>query len=176
MCSSDLFLRAAVRDCESPLVVDADALNAFGGRAAELAERRSEVVLTPHAGEFGRLAGVSSREVLTDRVGHVRKLAAETQSVVLLKGSRTLIASPDGSVRVNPTGDSVLATAGTGDVLTGTIAGLLARGLSTADAAIAGAYVHGLAGQIAGRELGEGTTARDVLLQVARAVHRVRGR
>ncbi|MGQ0670469.1 MAG: NAD(P)H-hydrate dehydratase [Actinomycetota bacterium] len=170
------FLRGAVRDCKSPLVVDADALNAFRGRAAELAERRSEVVLTPHAGEFGRLAGVSSREVLTDRVGHVRKLAAETQSVVLLKGSRTLIASPDGSVRVNPTGDPVLATAGTGDVLTGTIAGLLARGLATADAAIAGAFVHGLAGQIAGRELGEGTTARDVLLQVARAVHRVRGR
>lgn len=170
------FIRGVVRDCESPLVVDADALNAFGGRAAELAGRRSEAVLTPHAGELGRLAGVSSREVLADRVGHARKLAVETQSVVLLKGSRTLIASPGGSVSVNPTGDSVLATAGTGDVLTGTIAGLLARGLATADAATAGAYLHGMAGRMAGRELGEGTTARDVLLNVARAARRVRGR
>jgi len=150
--------------------LDADGLNAFAGHAADLVDRKADLVLTPHAGEFARLANLSAREVEVDRVAHVRALAAQTRSVVLLKGSRTLVGLPDGSVRVNPTGGSYLATGGTGDVLTGMIAGLLARGLAPADAASAGAYVHGVAGSIAAEVAGEGTTAGDVLHQVPAAL------
>jgi ADP-dependent NAD(P)H-hydrate dehydratase / NAD(P)H-hydrate epimerase len=151
------WIREFVRSVDVPIVLDADGLNAFAGRAAELADRRGDLVLTPHVGEF------------------VRKLAAETEAVVLLKGSRTLIASPDGSVRINPTGGSFLATGGTGDVLTGMITGLLARGVGPAEAASAAAYVHGAAGALAGEDLGVGTTAGDVLDRVAQAFIEVTG-
>jgi NAD(P)H-hydrate epimerase len=89
---------------------------------------------------------------------------------VLLKGSRTVVAEPGGRLRVNPTGSAVLATAGTGDVLTGAIAGLIARGLGAADAGVVGAYVHGLAGVLCGAELGDGTVASDVLAKLPRAI------
>jgi NAD(P)H-hydrate epimerase len=168
------WIRELVRSAPVPVVLDADGLNAFAGRASELAERRGDLVLTPHAGEFARLANVTVREVDADRVALVRKLAAETQAVVLLKGSRTLVASPDGSVRVNPTGGSFLATGGTGDVLTGMIAGLLARGTAPGDAASACAYLHGLAGRLAGRERGEGVVAGDLVDAIPDAVERVR--
>jgi ADP-dependent NAD(P)H-hydrate dehydratase / NAD(P)H-hydrate epimerase len=168
-------IRALVRSSPVPIVLDADGLNAFAGRAAQLSDRRAELILTPHAGEFGRLAGMASADVGADRVGNVRKLAAETGATVLLKGSRTLIGTPDGVVRINPTGGPFLATGGTGDVLTGAIAGLLARRLEPADAATAAAYVHGLAGSRAGSELGEGATAGDVLDHLAAVTLEVRG-
>ncbi len=167
------FVRAFVRVAAVPVVLDADSLNAFTGRTAELADRRSDAVLTPHAGEFARLAGIGAADVGADRVGHARKLSAEVQATVLLKGNRTVIASPDGRARLNPTGGPFLATGGTGDVLTGMIAALIARGLSTSDAAAAGAYLHGVAGSLAGRELGDGTTAGDVLDRVPDAVSEV---
>jgi NAD(P)H-hydrate epimerase len=163
------WIREVVRASRIPVVLDADGLNAFAGRAAELAERAGDLVLTPHEGEFARLASTSAADVAADRVGHARKLAAETQAVVLLKGSRTVIAAPDGAVRVNPTGGPFLATGGTGDVLTGVIAGLLARGLAPVDAASAAAYVHGLAGALAARERGVGTAAGDVLDRIPAA-------
>ncbi|MGH2636680.1 MAG: NAD(P)H-hydrate dehydratase [Actinomycetota bacterium] len=167
------WIRELVRTSEIPVVLDADGLNAFAGRAGELADRRAGLVLTPHAGEFARLANVPAPDLDADRVGHVRKLAAETQAIVLLKGTRTLVATPDGSVRVNPTGGPFLATGGTGDVLTGMIAGLLARGLGPVDAASAGAYVHGVAGSIAFEAAAEGATAGDVLDRVAGALAEV---
>jgi NAD(P)H-hydrate epimerase len=169
------WIRELVRSCEIPLVLDADGLNAFAGRAAELTDRRADLVLTPHAGEFARLSGAGATDVAADRVGHARKLAAEAQAVVLLKGTRTLVASPDGSVRVNPTGGPFLATGGTGDVLTGVIAGLLARGVGAADAASAAAYVHGVAGAAAAETSGDGTTAGDVLDRLASAFVEVAG-
>lgn len=169
-------VRRAVLESPVPFVLDADGLNAFAGRGAHLAERGSQAVLTPHAGEFGRLAGLSSREVLEDRVGLVRKAAAEFGCPILLKGSRTLVAEPSGTVRVNPTGGPVLATGGTGDVLTGAIAALLARGLEPADAAVLVAYVHGVAGALCAAELGEGTVATDVLDRLPRALTLVGGR
>jgi hydroxyethylthiazole kinase-like uncharacterized protein yjeF len=167
------FVRSLVRTCPAPMVVDADALNAFGGRAGELADRQGDAVLTPHAGEFARLASMSVREVGQDRVGHARKLADETAAVVALKGNPMLVASPGGQVRVNTTGGPELATAGSGDVLTGVVAAMLARGLGPADAASVAAYLHGLAGSLAGAELGEGTTAGDVLDRIPDAVARV---
>jgi ADP-dependent NAD(P)H-hydrate dehydratase / NAD(P)H-hydrate epimerase len=162
-------VRRLVADSPVPLVLDADGLTAFAGRASELAERRSEALLTPHPGEFGRLAGLSSSEVLEDRVGHARKAAAEFRCPVLLKGSRTVIARPDGIVYVNSTGGPYLATGGTGDVLTGAIGALLARGLRPADAAVLGAYAHGIAGRMAASELGEGTVASDVSARIPAA-------
>jgi NAD(P)H-hydrate epimerase len=166
-------VRAFVRESPAPMIIDADALNAFEARAGELSERRSDAVLTPHAGEFSRLSAASGRDIASDRVGHVRKLAASTGAVVLLKGSRTVIGSPDGNVRINATGTSVLATAGSGDVLTGAIAGLVGRGLEPVDAAGAGAFLHGVAGHLAGRATGEGTMAGDIAARLPEAVRDV---
>jgi NAD(P)H-hydrate epimerase len=148
-------VRAVVEQARVPVVLDADGLNAFAGRAGDLADRRSDLVLTPHAGEFARLANVGAREVAADRVAHVRKLAAETQAVVLLKGSRTLVGTPDGAVRVNPTGGPFLATGGTGDVLTGMIAAWLAQLLDAEAACRVAVYLHGAAGELADADSGE---------------------
>ena len=164
------WIRELVRSSEVPVVLDADGLNAFAGHTDALADRKSELILTPHAGEFSRLAGISAGEVEADRVRHVRDLSARTSAVVLLKGSRTLVASPDGVVRINPTGGPSLATGGTGDVLTGVIAGLIARGCTPIDAGSAAAFVHGIAGRIAGDRRGDGATAVDVLDAVPQAM------
>jgi ADP-dependent NAD(P)H-hydrate dehydratase / NAD(P)H-hydrate epimerase len=169
------FIRELVRTSPVPVVVDADGLNAFARRAAELADRKADAVLTPHVGEFSRLTGIGARELESDRLAHARALAAETNAVTLLKGSRTLIVDPGGVARVNPTGSPVLATAGSGDVLTGIVGGLLARGVGPLDAASAGAYVHGMAGLLAGHDRGEGTIAGDLLERIPEAVDRVRG-
>lgn len=162
------FVRELVRACPVPLVLDADGLNAFAGRADALADRKAEAVLTPHLGELARLLSDDAAHA-ADRLGAARALATRARAVALVKGTRTVIASPDGRTRINPTGSPVLATAGTGDVLTGTIGGLLARGLAPFDAAWAAAYAHGLAGILAGRELGEGVLAGDVAERVADA-------
>jgi ADP-dependent NAD(P)H-hydrate dehydratase / NAD(P)H-hydrate epimerase len=164
------WIRELVRSSEVPVVLDADGLNAFAGRPDDLADRKADLILTPHAGEFSRLAGVPTGEVEADRVRYVRDLAARTSAAVLFKGSRSLVASPDGVVRINPTGGPSLATGGTGDVLTGMIAGLIARGCSPLDAGSAAAFVHGLAGRIAGERRGDGATAVDVLEAVPDAM------
>jgi NAD(P)H-hydrate epimerase len=171
--ATSAWIRGVVRSSEVPVVLDADGLNAFAGRADELADRKADLVLTPHAGEFARLAGVSATDLQSDRVRHVRDLAARASATVLLKGSRTLIATPDGLVLINATGGPGLATGGTGDVLTGTIAGLVARGLEVADAATAAAFAHGIAGRIAAEDLGDGATAGDVLDRLPRAMREV---
>jgi NAD(P)H-hydrate epimerase len=157
------FVRELVRRSPVPIVLDADGLNAFAGDAMALRDRQAPAVLTPHVGEFGRLTGVKARDLDADRPSQTRALAAQADAVTLLKGSRSLIAEPGGRLLVNVTGSPALATAGTGDVLTGTIGGLLARGLEPTEAAAAGAYVHGLAGVLAGRDLGDGALAGDVL-------------
>jgi ADP-dependent NAD(P)H-hydrate dehydratase / NAD(P)H-hydrate epimerase len=167
------FVRSLVRASPAPVILDADGLNAFVGHVGDLPDRKSPLVMTPHAGEFARLTGTTASVVGADRVAHARRLASETDAIVLLKGSRTVIASPDGSAVVNPTGGPYLATGGTGDVLTGVIAAFVARGVQPADAAAAAAYVHGLAGQLAGRERGEGATAGDVLARVSEAIREV---
>jgi NAD(P)H-hydrate epimerase len=169
-------VRRLVSESPVPFVLDADGLNAFAGQGVLLQTHRSPVVLTPHAGEFARLTGVPAPEVAEDRVGHARKAAAEFRCTVLLKGSRTVVSDPDGRSSVNATGGPFLATGGTGDVLTGTIAALLAKKLIAFDAAMAGAFVHGLAGRIAASQHGEGTMASDVSAQLPLAIAVVRGR
>ena len=144
------FLRA-----DLPAVCDADALNAFAGRPRAFSRRRAPTVLTPHPGEAGRLLGATSSGVQQDRVAAVRRLARSAKAVVVLKGASSLISSPSGPVAVNPTGSPLMATAGSGDVLTGAVGALLAQGLAPERAAIAGAYVHGLAGEILEGRLGD---------------------
>ena len=163
-------VRALVERCPSPLVLDADGLNAFEGDVERLRERAGETVLTPHDGEFARLMRGSVEEVAPDRLAAARALASASGATAVLKGTRTVIAPRDGIVRVNPTGNVALATAGTGDVLTGVIGGLLARGVGMVDAATAGAYVHGLAGSLAGQASGEGTLASDVVERLPDAI------
>ena len=169
------FVREVVRRSPVPLVLDADGLNAFTGDGAAIGDRESEAVLTPHVGEFTRLTGVKPRDLDADRPAHARMLAIQAGAVALLKGSRTVIAEPDGRLFVNVTGSPVLATAGTGDVLTGMIGGLLARGVAPVEAASAAAYLHGLAGILAGQDFGEGAVAGDVLERIVDAVAHVEG-
>jgi len=132
-----------------------------------LRARNSSLVVTPHDREFARVAG----EVTADRIGSARRAAADLGATVLLKGNATVVADPDGRVFVNPTGTPWLATAGSGDVLSGLIASLLAAGLAPGEAAAVGAYVHGVAGQVASA-IGP-PTAVDVLLAVRAALHRI---
>jgi ADP-dependent NAD(P)H-hydrate dehydratase / NAD(P)H-hydrate epimerase len=168
-----VFVRDVVRRSPVPIVLDADGLNAFAGDAGAIRDRQSDAVLTPHAGEFSRLTGVKTRDLEADRPSHVRALAGQADAVTLLKGSRSVIAEPGGRLHVNVTGSPVLATAGTGDVLTGMIGALLARGVPAPEAAAGAAYLHGLAGLLAGRDLGEGAVAGDVLDRIPEAVARL---
>ena len=152
------FVRAmAVKCSDRPLVIDADGLNAFEGATAELEGRGRTLVLTPHPGEMARLAGVASpAEIQRDRLGIARKFAREHHLVLVLKGWRTLVALPDETVWVNLTGNPGMASGGTGDVLTGMIAGFLAQFPDqVATAVCAAVYLHGLAGDIAREEIGE---------------------
>jgi NAD(P)H-hydrate epimerase len=167
-------VRRAVRESLVPVVLDADGLYAFRGDASAIGDRASDAVLTPHAGEFARLMSVSADDIRDDRVGLARKAAKETRAVLLLKGPRTLVAAPEGRVYVNPTGGPALATGGTGDVLTGTVAAMLARGLAPQYAAAAGAFVHGTAGDLAAELTGEGTMATDVAALLPDAVAAIR--
>ena len=131
------------------VVADADVFSAFAGEPEAL---RGAAVLTPHAGEFARAFGSPG----PDRIAAVRAAAARTGAVVLLKGADTIIAAPDGKVAINASAPPWLATAGSGDVLAGLIAGLLAQGMEPWDAAAAGAYLHGRAGVLAGTGAGRG--------------------
>jgi hydroxyethylthiazole kinase-like uncharacterized protein yjeF len=150
------FVRGVVQKCDTPMVLDADALNAFEGSAGDLNGRGRSLVITPHPGEMARLTGLSIAEIQTHRVDVAKNFAREHQLVVVLKGHRTLIASPDGEVWVNPTGNPGMATGGTGDVLTGMVAGLIAQHLqSVLEATALAVYLHGLAGDLACGKLGE---------------------
>jgi len=137
-----------------PCVLDADALNALAGDTGILREMQAPVVITPHPGEMARLMGTDIREIQRDRLAVATSAAADWNVVVLLKGARTIVATPSGAVYINPSGNPGMATAGSGDVLTGVVAALIGQGLEASQAAAAGAYIHGLAGDIAARRHG----------------------
>lgn len=143
--------------CKLPIVIDADGLNALAPWPVGLKGSVDKpIVITPHPGEMARLMGMKTFEIEADRVAVARELAQRQHLIVVLKGSRTLIAEPEGRVFVNPTGNAGMATAGAGDVLTGMIAGFLAqRSIPVLDAVIAGVYLHGLAGDLAAAALGQ---------------------
>ena len=156
------FARAFVMECAAPLVIDADGLNALaadraapGSAAATLSKRARPTVITPHPGEMARLIGSDAAQVQRARLDVARAFAAQSRVVVVLKGQRTVVADPDGRAAVNPTGNPGMATGGTGDVLSGILGALLARGGEPWLAAAAAVYVHGLAGYVTARRLGQ---------------------
>jgi hydroxyethylthiazole kinase-like uncharacterized protein yjeF len=148
------FARLAARELRTPLLVDADGLNAHAGRLQLLREREGPTVLTPHEGELGRLLERDSREVAAHRVACAREAAERSGAVVLLKGDDTIVAAPGGPLAISPGGTQALATAGTGDVLSGLIGALLAKGLGALEAAALGALAHVLAGRAAADRVG----------------------
>jgi NAD(P)H-hydrate epimerase len=158
--------RAFSDDSVLGMVIDADALNAFEGMAEKLNGRGRTLVITPHPGEMSRLIGMSIAEIQANRLEVARKFAREHELIVVLKGHRTLITAPDGTVWVNPTGNPGMATGGTGDVLTGLVAGLLAQHPENALLATALAvYLHGLAGDLAAESLGENSLVATDLIR-----------
>ena len=160
-------VRTLVARSELPVVLDADGLNAFEKHVDELDGRKKTLVLTPHPGEMARLAGISAEKVQRDRLGVARRFAQDHYCMVVLKGHRTVIALPGGDAWINPTGNPGMATGGTGDILTGLIAGLVPQGGKTSPAlpVLAGAYLHGLAGDLAAERLGQHSLVATSLLK-----------
>jgi len=164
-------VRSIVAEMRVPCVIDADGLNALTPESIGQRAGDAPVVMTPHPGEMARLAGCSVREVLADREGVARAMAAKARATVALKGVGSIVAAPSGELYMNPTGNSGLASGGTGDVLTGIIAAFLGQGVEATRAAALGAFVHGLAGDLAAEALGEaGMIAGDVLDHVPYAL------
>ena len=165
--------RRLLVDCPLPLVLDADGLNALGGQPELLLQRAGRAtVLTPHPGEMARLCDCSIAAVEADRVAAARSFATGFQVVLVLKGARSLIATPQGEIFVNGSGNPGLASGGSGDVLTGLIAGLLAQGLTAGAAAVLGVYLHGLAAERLSRHMGQaGLAASDLARELPAARH-----
>jgi NAD(P)H-hydrate epimerase len=162
-------VRRIVAGARVPAVIDADGIHAVGDDPALLRIRAEPTILTPHEGEYASLRGAPPGP---DRLAAARALAADTGAIVLLKGPGTVVAAPDGRARICPVGGPWLATAGTGDVLTGVIAGLLARGVEPFDAAAAGAFLHGIAADAAGHT---GLMAGDLVAAIPAALAEVLG-
>jgi hydroxyethylthiazole kinase-like uncharacterized protein yjeF len=171
------FARSLAQRAQAPMVLDADGLNAHAGALAELRERSAATVLTPHAGELARLLELDGEQIERERLRHARAAAERSGAVVVLKGDDSLIADPSGFVAVSRGGSPALATAGTGDVLTGVVAALLAQGLEPFAAATAAVWLHAAAGREAARRQGspEGVIAGDVIeaLPAVRAEERL---
>ncbi len=165
------FARQLARYAPVSLVLDADGLNAHAGSIGLLTEREAATVLTPHAGELARLLETDSEAIGARRLESARRAAREAQAIILLKGDDTIVAAPDGRAGVNRGGAPALATAGTGDVLSGVIGALLAKKMDPFHAACAGALVHARAGRLAAEEIGpEGVIASDVIAALPRAL------
>ncbi len=157
-------VRHLVRQLPLPLVIDADGVNALEADQGSVREAAGPRILTPHPGEMARLLGCSPREVQEARLDTARQVAAGLKAWVVLKGAQTVVASPEGALSLNPTGNPALASGGTGDVLTGLIGGFLAQGLTPWDAARLGVYLHGLAADYLAAETGpRGLIAGDLL-------------
>ena len=168
------WVRSLVLETSLPLVLDADGINAFEGHADELQQRSGPTLLTPHPAEIARLLGSSRPRGPEERLIAAREVARRTGAVVVLKGRGSLIADPRGEVWVNPTGNAGMATAGSGDVLTGVLGGFLAQGCQVEDAGRVGVFAHGLAGDLARLDFGErGMIAGDLLRYLPMALERL---
>lgn len=169
-------LRKTALAAPLPLVLDADGLIAFAGDLAALRSRPAATILTPHPGEMAALLEISTAEVQADRATAARRAAEASRCHVVLKGAPSLVAAPAGRIGINPTGNPGMATGGTGDVLTGVLGALLAGGFDATDAARLGAYVHGLAGDLALEDGDEaGLRAGDVVEALPAAFLELRG-
>jgi ADP-dependent NAD(P)H-hydrate dehydratase / NAD(P)H-hydrate epimerase len=166
-------VRMLVKTSSLPMVLDADGLNAFEGRAQELTGR--PLVITPHPGEMSRLAQLSTKQIQENRLQVARDFATRHGIITVLKGNRTLVAQADGKVWVNPTGNPGMASGGMGDILTGLVAGMLGQTKNASMAVLAAVYLHGLAGDVACEKMGEQSLiATDLLAALPEAFRRVR--
>ena len=166
-------LIAQLRRTQCPIVADADAINILANHRAWLQQLPKEIILTPHPKELDRLEGHSADTY--ERITKACNLAERLKGYVILKGHHTAICCPDGHVMFNTTGNAGMATAGSGDVLTGILTGLLARGYKPQDACIVGVYLHGLAGDLAAKEIGEESLiAGDIIQYIGKAFKRLK--
>ena len=163
--------RQLIAESALPVVVDADGLTALAGHLDILPQRiQQPTILTPHPGEMARLAGMTVQEIQNDRVSAARDFASHHKVVVVLKGARTVIALPDGRIRINDSGHAGMASGGMGDVLTGLVASLLAQGMAGGEAAVLGVYLHGYAAdRLAGTCGNAGLLASDLMTELPRA-------
>lgn len=168
-------IRTLLAACDRPIVIDADALNALVGHTSLLRSRPLSPIVTPHPGEMARLLGESTAATVNrNRLAIAQDFARTHSSIVVLKGARTIIAHPHGPTAIAPTGNPGMATAGTGDVLTGILAGLLAQGVAPWEAAQSGVYLHGLAGDLAARTYGHPSLmAGDLIASLPQAITHV---
>lgn len=147
-------VKALLQEIECPVVIDADGLNALEGKIALIKKRKQGTVITPHPGEMSRLIKKDIAFIQRQRVEVAKKAAKDLGAVVCLKGHRTVVASPEGQVYVNDTGNSGMATGGTGDILTGMITSFIGQGVEAYSAAVSAVYLHGLAGDVAAERKG----------------------
>lgn len=160
---------AQLKRTQCPIVADADALNILANHRAWIPQLPKDIILTPHPKEFDRLSSVASNGSY-ERLQRAKDMAQNLHAYIILKGHYSALCLPDGHVVLNPTGNSGMATAGSGDVLTGIITGLLARGYQRRDACEVGMYLHGLAGDLAAKDLGkESLVASDIIKYLPKA-------
>ncbi len=169
--SSQKLVWKILEQLRQPLIIDADALNNLAGHLPLLMKTAAPKILTPHPGEMARLLGIKKEQVEKNRSKIARDFARKYDCVLLLKGYQTIVASSEGELYTNKTGNAGMATAGSGDVLTGVISALLAQGLSAFEAAKWGAYLHGKAGDLAAQVKGKASLiASDIIDEIANAL------
>ncbi len=166
------FVYGIIAGADAPIVIDADALFAVSENLDILHSVKKHAIITPHAGEMSRLTNLSVNEILSDTIQTAVDFAKEFEVVTVLKDARTIVADPSGHVYINTTGNSALSKAGSGDVLTGIITGLLSQGLDGYTAATLGVYLHGKAGELASEEMSRyGVNASDLSKFLPRAMN-----
>ena len=170
-CNDTFEIVSAVLSCSTPCVIDADGLNAISNDTNILKNKNCKTVITPHPGEMARLMGCSIEDVENNREKTALDFAKEYDTIVVLKGHKTVVAAPNGEFHINPTGNSGMASGGMGDVLTGIIASFIGQGAKPYNAAILGTFLHGLSGDIAAEEIGEfGLLASDLIDKLPYAI------